>query len=51
MCQNIQTANTKYTKFCNKIDSFNTMLRDYLVKNAFYSLDEFLSGGHNDMVI
>jgi hypothetical protein len=26
---------------------FKTLLRDYPVKNAFYSIEEFLSAGHN----
>jgi len=29
-------------KFCNSIHNMKTMLRDYLVKNAFYSIEEFL---------
>jgi len=29
--------------------TFKTLLRDYLVKNAFYSIEEFLSIGHNDV--
>ena len=35
-------------KFCNNIHTFKTLLRDYLVKNAFYSIEEFLSAAHND---
>jgi hypothetical protein len=31
----------------NNIHIFKTMLRNYLVKNAFYSIDEFLSKGCN----
>jgi hypothetical protein len=34
-------------KFCN-VQTFKTFLRDYLVKNAFYSIEEFLSAGHNN---
>jgi hypothetical protein len=29
-------------KYCNNIHTFKTLLRDYLVKNAFYSIKEFL---------
>ena len=35
-------------KYCNNIHNFNTLLRDYLVKIAFYSNEEFLSAGHNN---
>jgi hypothetical protein len=28
---------------------FKTLLRDYLVKNAFNSIEEILSAGHNDV--
>ena len=35
-------------KFCNYIHTFKTLLRGYLVKNAFYSIDEFLSAAYND---
>ena len=38
-------------KYCNNIHTFKTLLRDYLVKNAFYSIEEFLSAGHNDVDI
>jgi hypothetical protein len=38
-------------KYCNYIHIFNTLLRDYLVKNVFYSTEEFLSAGHNDVDI
>jgi hypothetical protein len=31
------------SKLHNNIHIFKTMLRNYLVKNAFYSVDEFLS--------
>jgi len=34
-------------KFCNNVHIFRTLLRDYLVKNVFYSIEEFLSVGHN----
>jgi hypothetical protein len=37
-------------KLCNNLHIFKT-LRDYLVKNAFYSNGEFLSAGHNDVDI
>jgi hypothetical protein len=36
-------------KYCNNIYTFKTLLGDYLVKNAFYSTEEFLSAGHNDI--
>jgi len=36
-------------KYCNNIHTFKTLLRDYLVKNAFYSIEEFLSAGHNNV--
>jgi hypothetical protein len=36
-------------KYCNNIRTFKTLLRDYLVKNAFYSIEEFLSAGHNNV--
>jgi len=29
--------------------TFKTLLRDYLVKNAFYSIEEFLSAGRNNV--
>jgi len=38
-------------KDCNNVHAFKTLLRDYLVKNAFYSIEEFLSAGHNDVDI
>jgi hypothetical protein len=38
-------------KFCNNIHNFKTLLRDYLVKNTYYSIEEFLSAGHNDIDI
>ena len=34
-------------KFCNNIHTLKTLLRDYLVKNAFCSIDESLSTGHD----
>jgi hypothetical protein len=36
-------------KFHNNIHTFKTLLTDYLVKNAFYSNEEFLSTGHNNV--
>jgi len=36
-------------KYCKNIHTFKTLLRDYLVKNAFYSNEEFLSAGHNNV--
>jgi hypothetical protein len=36
-------------KYCNNIHNFKTLLRDYLVKNAIYSTEEFLSAGHNNV--
>ena len=36
-------------KYFNNIHTFKTLLRDYLVKNAFYSIEEFLSAGHNNV--
>jgi hypothetical protein len=38
-------------KYCNNIHTFMTLLRDYPVKNAFYSTEEFQSAGHNDVDI
>jgi len=38
-------------KYCNNIHTFKTLLRDYLVKNAFYSIEEFLCAAHNDVDI
>jgi hypothetical protein len=37
-------------KFCN-IHNLKTLLRDYLGKNAYYSIEEILSAGHNDIDI
>jgi hypothetical protein len=34
-------------KYCNNIHTLKTLLRDHVVKNAFYSIEEFLSTGHN----
>jgi hypothetical protein len=36
-------------KYCNKIHPFKILLRDYLVKNAFYSIEELLSTCHNNV--
>jgi len=36
-------------KYYNNIHTFKTLLRDCLVKNAFYSIEEFLSAGHNNV--
>ena len=36
-------------KFCNNKHTFTTLLRDYLVKNGFYPIEEFLSAVHNDV--
>jgi hypothetical protein len=38
-------------KYCNNIHTFKTLLRDYCAKNTFYSVEEFLSAGHNDVDI
>jgi len=38
-------------KYCNKILTFKTLLRDYLVKNAFYSTEKILSAGRNNVDI
>ena len=35
-------------KFCNNIQTSKTLLRDYFAENASYSIEEFLSAGHND---
>ena len=35
-------------KCCNNIQTLKTSLRDHVVKNAFHSIEEFLSAGHND---
>ena len=34
-------------KFHNNIHIFETLLRNYLVKNAFYSIEEFFSTDHD----
>jgi len=36
-------------KYYNNIHTFKTLLRDYLVENAFYSIEEFPSDGHNNV--
>jgi len=36
-------------QFCKNIHTFKALLTDYLVKNAFYSIEEFLSAGHDDV--
>jgi len=37
-------------KYCNNnVCTFETLLRDYLIKNAFYSTEEFLSTGYNNV--
>ena len=36
-------------KYCNNIHTFKILLRDYLVKNAFYSIEEFLSADRNSV--
>ena len=36
-------------KYCNKIHTFKTLLKDYLVTKAFYSIEEFLSACHNNV--
>jgi len=36
-------------RYCNNIQTLKTLLRDYFVKNAFYSIEEFLSAGHNNV--
>ena len=38
-------------KFCNIIHTFKKLLRDYLLKNGFPSIEQFLSAGHNDIDI
>jgi hypothetical protein len=35
----------------NNIHTFKTVLRDYLAKNTFHSIEEFLSAGHNNVEI
>jgi hypothetical protein len=34
--------------YYNNIHTFKTLLRDCLVKSAFYSIEEFLSASHNN---
>jgi hypothetical protein len=36
-------------KYCNNIHTFKALLRDYLVKNVFYSMEEFLFTDHNNV--
>ena len=38
-------------QFCYNMHTFKILLRDYLLKNAFYFTEEFLSAGHNDVDI
>ena len=38
-------------KYFNNIHTFKTLSRDYLIENAFYVIEEFLSAGHNDVDI
>ena len=38
-------------RYYNNIHTFKTLLRDYLANNAFYSIEDFLSAGHNDVDI
>jgi len=38
-------------KFCNIIHIFKMLLRDYLVKNGFHSIEEFLLAGRTDVDI
>jgi hypothetical protein len=38
-------------KYYTKIHNFKNFLRDYLVQNYFYSIEEFLSAGHNNVDI
>jgi hypothetical protein len=38
-------------KFHINIHTLKTLLTDYFVKNAFYSTEEFLSTGHNNVEI
>jgi len=38
-------------KFCNNIHTLKTLLGDCFVKNAFCSIEEFLSAAHNDVDI
>ena len=37
------------SKYCNNIHTFKTLWKDYLVKNAFYSIKEFLHDGLNNV--
>ena len=36
-------------KYCNNIHTFKTLLRDFLVKSAFYFIEKFLSACHNNV--
>jgi hypothetical protein len=38
-----------YSNFVTTNLTLRIFLRDCLVKNAFYSIEEFLSAGHNDV--
>lgn len=38
-------------KYCNNIHTFKVLLRDYIVKNVFYSIEGFLSAGYNNVNI
>jgi len=38
-----------YSNIVTTYVPFKTLLRDCLVKNAFYSTEEFLSAGHNNV--
>jgi len=38
-----------YSNIVKNLHTFKTLLRDYLVKNASYSTEEFLSTGHNNV--
>lgn len=42
ICSNIQQTSTKYIfKFHNNVHIFKTILRSYLIKNAFYFIENF----------
>jgi hypothetical protein len=38
-------------KYCKNTHTFKALLRDFLIKNALYSIEEFLSVGHNNVDI
>jgi len=38
-------------KFHNNLHTFKTLLREYLINNALYSIEKFHSAGHNDVHI